>query len=52
LLRLSGVPVTAVRYLGTVHDFVSLDPLRNSPPTRAAIRQDGRFLEDALARRR
>jgi acetyl esterase/lipase len=52
LLRLSGVPVTAVRYLGTVHDFVSLNALRNSPPTRAAIRQGGRFLADALARRR
>ncbi|MFG2884581.1 alpha/beta hydrolase [Streptomyces sp. NPDC048297] len=52
LLRLAGVPVTAVRYLGTVHDFVSLTLLRNSPPTRAAIRQGGRFLEKALADRR
>ena len=52
LLRLAGVPVTAVRYLGTVHDFVSLTPLRNSPPTRAAIGQGGRFLGDALADRR
>lgn len=52
LLRLAGVPVTAVRYLGTVHDFVSLTPLRNSPPTRAAISQGGRFLGDALTDRR
>ncbi|AXE89648.1 alpha/beta hydrolase [Streptomyces sp. Go-475] len=50
-LRLAGVPVTAVRYLGTVHDFVSLNPLRNSPPTRAAISQGGHFLGDALADR-
>ncbi|WP_317453971.1 alpha/beta hydrolase [Streptomyces sp. TRM68416] len=50
-LRLAGVPVTAVRYLGTVHDFVSLNPLQNSPPTRAAISQGGRFLGDALAER-
>lgn len=48
-LRQAGVPVTAVRYLGTVHDFVSLNPLRDSPPTRAAIRQGGHFLADALA---
>lgn len=51
LLREAGVPVTAVRYLGTVHDFVCLDPLRDSPPTRAAIRQGGHFLADALAAR-
>ncbi|MGV9501077.1 alpha/beta hydrolase [Streptomyces sp. NPDC003642] len=49
LLHEAGVPVTAVRYLGTVHDFVSLTPLRNSPPTRAALRQGGHFLADALA---
>ncbi|MCB5179401.1 alpha/beta hydrolase [Streptomyces antimicrobicus] len=48
-LRLAGVPVVAVRHLGTVHDFVSLDSLRDSPPTRAAVRQGGRFLGDALA---
>ena len=52
LLRQAGVPVTAVRYLGTVHDFVSLSPLRDSPPTLAAIRQGGSFLRDALADRR
>ncbi|WP_416967912.1 alpha/beta hydrolase [Streptomyces sp. 4F14] len=48
LLRRAGVPVTAVRYLGTVHDFVSLNSLRDSPPTRAAIRQGARFLASAL----
>jgi len=48
LLRRSGVQVTAVRYLGTVHDFVSLNSLRDSPPTRAAIRQGARFLASAL----
>ncbi|AQZ61283.1 esterase [[Actinomadura] parvosata subsp. kistnae] len=50
LLR-AGVPVTCVRYLGTVHDFASLNPLRDSPPTSAAVRQGGRFLRDALAPR-
>ncbi|GLY85941.1 alpha/beta hydrolase [Actinoallomurus iriomotensis] len=48
LLLRAGVPVTAVRYLGTVHDFASLNPLRDSPPTHAAVRQGGRFLKDAL----
>ncbi|MET8978899.1 alpha/beta hydrolase [Streptomyces sp. NPDC004539] len=48
LLRRAGVRVTAVRYLGTVHDFVSLNSLRDSPPTRAAIRQGARFLASAL----
>ncbi|CAL9656054.1 Acetyl esterase [Streptomyces sp. enrichment culture] len=51
LLREAGVPVTSVRYLGTVHDFVSLTPLRGSPPTQAALRQGGHFLADALAGR-
>lgn len=44
----AGVAVTAVRYLGTVHDFASLNPLRDSPPTQTAIRQGGAFLKDAL----
>ncbi|MEV0406176.1 alpha/beta hydrolase [Actinoallomurus sp. NPDC050550] len=51
LLR-AGVPVTSVRYLGTVHDFASLTALRDSPPTLAAVRQGGLFLENALAARR
>ncbi|MFE9445145.1 alpha/beta hydrolase [Streptomyces sp. NPDC006602] len=52
LLRQEGVPVTAVRYLGAVHDFASLNPLRHSPPAMAAIKQGGSFLRDALADRR
>ncbi|GAB2712018.1 alpha/beta hydrolase [Kitasatospora kifunensis] len=52
LLRQAGVAVTAVRYLGTVHDFASLNPLRDSPPTKAAIRQGAGFLKDSLAKRR
>ncbi len=31
------VPVTAVRFLGTVHGFVSVDQLRNTPPAESAI---------------
>ncbi|QNP75439.1 alpha/beta hydrolase [Streptomyces roseirectus] len=48
LLRRAGVAVTAVRYLGTVHDFVSLNALRDSPPSRAAVSQGARFLASAL----
>ncbi|MHA3020904.1 alpha/beta hydrolase [Mycobacterium sp. BMJ-28] len=49
-LRQAGVDVTAVRYLGTVHDFVVLRQLADSPPTRAAIEQGAWFLSEALAR--
>lgn len=36
-LVLAGVPVTAVRFLGTIHDFVMLRPLSRTAPARAAI---------------
>jgi hypothetical protein len=35
----AGVRVTATRYVGTIHDFVMLNALADSPATRAAIRQ-------------
>jgi acetyl esterase len=35
----AGVPVTATRYLGAIHDFVLLNPMAHSLPTRAAITQ-------------
>jgi acetyl esterase/lipase len=38
-LMTAGVPVTATRYLGAIHDFVMLNSLATSPPTRAAIAQ-------------
>ncbi len=51
-LKAAGVSVAAVRYNGTIHDFVLLNALRNLPSTRAAIDQvnDGlrRHLEAAL----
>ncbi|MFF0292053.1 alpha/beta hydrolase [Kitasatospora sp. NPDC004615] len=49
LLRAAGVPTTAMRFLGTVHDFVSLSALRDSPPTLAAVRQGCTFLRTHLA---
>ncbi|MGK5554465.1 alpha/beta hydrolase [Actinomadura kijaniata] len=47
-LSLAGVPVTCVRYLGMVHDFVSLTALQPSPSSRIALRQGASFLADAL----
>lgn len=38
-LARAGVRVTASRYLGTIHDFVMLNPITNTPAPRAAIRQ-------------
>jgi acetyl esterase len=46
----AGVPVTAVRYLGAIHDFVVLNPIAHSLPTRAAIEQASAALRAALAR--
>ena len=47
-LRLAGVPVTTVRYDGTVHDFMLLNSLSETKATRAAIAQATAFLREAL----
>lgn len=38
-LAAAGARVTATRYIGTIHDFVMLDALADSAPTRGAIEQ-------------
>ncbi len=38
-LKDAGVTVAAVRYNGTIHDFVALNAIRNVPSTEAAIEQ-------------
>lgn len=48
-LREAGVPVTAVRYLGIIHDFVMLNALRETHAAGAAIAQAIAFLREALA---
>ena len=48
-LRTAGVPVTAVRYAGIVHDFVMLDALRGTAAAAAAIAQAIAFIAHALA---
>jgi acetyl esterase len=47
-LRSAGVPVTTVRYDGTIHDFMLLNALSNTKATRAAIGQATAFLRAGL----
>jgi acetyl esterase len=47
-LRAAGVAVVAVRYQGTVHDFVMLNALRSTYAADAAIIQAGAYLRAAL----
>jgi acetyl esterase/lipase len=49
-LRTAGVPVTAVRYTGIIHDFVMLNALRNTNAAQAAITQATTTLRAALQR--
>jgi acetyl esterase/lipase len=48
-LREAGVPVTAVRYQGIIHDFVMLNALRETHAAEAAIAQAVSTLRTALA---
>lgn len=47
-LRSAGVPVTTVRYNGTIHDFMLLNALSETRATRAAIGQATAFLRAAF----
>ncbi|MFD8542180.1 alpha/beta hydrolase [Streptomyces rubrogriseus] len=47
-LREAGVPVTAVRYQGVIHDFVMLNALRETHAAEAAINQAVSVLRAAL----
>lgn len=38
-LMQAGVTVTGVRYPGTIHDFLLLNPIAGSSPTRGAVAQ-------------
>jgi acetyl esterase len=49
-LLAAGVPVTAVRYLGAIHDFALLNPIAQSLPTRAAITQTTAAVRAAVER--
>ena len=47
----AGVAVIAVRYLGAIHAFMSLNPLKDTPMARAATIQTCGALRGAFARR-
>ncbi|CAL9440214.1 Carboxylesterase NlhH [Streptomyces sp. enrichment culture] len=47
-LRQAGVPVTAVRYQGIIHDFVMLNALRETHAAEAAVNQAVATLRTAL----
>ncbi|WKE67873.1 alpha/beta hydrolase [Streptomyces sp. WP-1] len=47
-LRAAGVPVTAVRFQGIIHDFVMLNALRDTHAARTAIELATRTLHRAL----
>ncbi|MFJ3404614.1 alpha/beta hydrolase [Promicromonospora sp. NPDC090134] len=44
----AGVPTTTVRYNGTIHDFLMLNPLRGTAATTAALEQAVHVLRKAL----
>lgn len=49
-LAKAGVPVTQVRYLGTIHDFVMLNALGDTPAAKSAIDLATSSLRKALAK--
>ncbi|WP_327239549.1 alpha/beta hydrolase [Streptomyces sp. NBC_01318] len=51
-LRAAGVPVVSMRYHGTIHSFMVLDPLRETDAARAALVQALDTVHVALHRHR
>lgn len=49
-LMQAGVPVTAVRFLGTIHDFVLLAPLKDTQAAKSAIELASSKLKTALTK--
>ena len=48
-LMQAGVPTTATRYLGTIHDFVMLNPITDTPAPRSAIDQASQTLKEVFS---
>jgi len=48
-LAAAGVPVRSVRYNGTIHDFMLLNPIANTPPVRGAVDQATDYLRKIFA---
>ncbi|PZU59587.1 MAG: lipase [Sphingobium sp.] len=49
-LASAGVPVTSVRYNGTIHDFMLLNPISDTPAVRGAVSQSVAYLRTVFAR--
>ena len=49
-LSQAGVRTTSVRYSGTIHDFVMLNAIGDTPAAEAAVAQANAFLRNAFAR--
>ena len=47
----AGVPVISVRYNGTIHDFMLLNPIASTPPVRGAVDQASAYLREVFAGR-
>jgi acetyl esterase len=47
-LSQAGVRVTSVRYNGTIHDFVLLNPITDTPAVRGALQQANDALRAVL----
>ena len=49
-LMQAGVPTTATRYLGTIHDFMMLNPITDTPAARGAIAQVSYTLQEIFSK--
>ena len=49
-LAQAGVHVTSVRYNGTIHDFMMLNPIAETPATRASVAEACHYLRTVFAR--
>jgi acetyl esterase len=48
-LAVAGVPVTSVQYNGTIHDFMLLNPIAETPAVRGAVDQATSYLRKVFA---
>lgn len=48
-LAAAGVPIRSVRYNGTIHDFMLLNPIASTPPVRGAVDQASEYLREVFA---
>lgn len=50
-LRMADVPVVSTRYGGTIHDFIVLNPLRETVASKAAVVQIAAFLKKNFSKK-